>query len=41
MRWSDMRERPDEEARAAQAMLARLGWVLAAAMGLVVLLLAR
>ncbi|WP_267888452.1 morphogenic membrane protein MmpB [Streptomyces sp. SBT349] len=39
MLWSDMRERPDEETRAARAMLRRLGWVVAAAMVLAVLLL--
>ncbi|WP_255308025.1 morphogenic membrane protein MmpB [Streptomyces marincola] len=44
MRWSDMRntrEAPDEETRAALAMLPRLGWVVAAAMGLALLLLTR
>ncbi|WP_394813811.1 morphogenic membrane protein MmpB [Streptomyces litchfieldiae] len=39
MRWSDMRERPNEEARAARAMLDRVGWVVATAMVLAALLI--
>ncbi|MGP4112495.1 morphogenic membrane protein MmpB [Streptomyces sp. 4N509B] len=31
MLWSDLREKPNEEARAARAMLHRAWWVLAAA----------
>jgi hypothetical protein len=31
MLWSDMREEPNEEARAARAMLRRMWWILAVA----------
>ncbi|MDT0308111.1 hypothetical protein RM780_14220 [Streptomyces sp. DSM 44917] len=31
MRWSDMRPRPNDETRAARAMAARAGWLLATA----------
>ncbi|MFR9757373.1 morphogenic membrane protein MmpB [Streptomyces sp. TR06-5] len=41
MLWSDPEDRPPTELRAAQAMLRRLGWILAAAVVVVVTLVSR